>query len=83
MVDQISGSVSEWIGVECLERTSRTTAGAQLGYISYDSVALNYLEGVIIRDCLIGRDIELKAIATESPAYITYLGRFFVNGRCV
>lgn len=59
-----------------MERTS--AAVAQLGYISYDSVALIYLQRVIIRDCLVVRDIQLIARAN-----ITFLGRFFDNGRCV
>lgn len=56
---------------------------AQFGYISYDSVALNNAQGIIVRYCLVGLNIEMKAIATESPAYIAYLWRFFNNARCV
>jgi len=60
--------VVQFGGSESLERTSRWTAVAQLGHISYDSVALIYLQCVIERNCLVRCDIELKAAATESPA---------------
>lgn len=58
-------------------------AVSEFRYISYDSVALINVQGIIVRYCLVGLNIEMKAIATESPAYIAYLGRFFNNARCV
>lgn len=64
-------------------RTSQLAAIAQFRNISYDSVALIYQQGVIVWYCLVGLNIEMKAIATESPNWIAYLGRFFNNARCV